>query len=695
MSYHKLLQSVTNISGIADKTSQHLQRLNIVKLVDFLLHIPFRVLNVKINPPVYGFEDGDVLLLKVRLLDLPERPLHHAKSRVKILCKYDKIIIELVFFNFFPNYALPKLNAVEELYVYGKVQRKFGVTSIAHPKFIFEKDPNIENCIPIYHLTYGLVNDQICKWVRIALNAVPQDQDLLPHELIGRELSGVSLYQAFWNLHNPSNQNVLDPNSKYIERIAFDELLAHQLAIYILRNSQVRNHGISFINNGELINAALKQLPFKLTIDQQKVLDEIISDQAASRQMMRLVQGDVGSGKTAVALLAAVNAIASGDYQVAIMSPLDILANQHFEFFCKILEPLNIKVVLLTGKIKGKEREDALRRISNGEVSVVIGTHALFQEKAQFSKLGLVIIDEQHRFGVDQRMRLLAKGFNSDMLMLTATPIPRTLTQIMYADLDLSTISAKPPGRVPIKTSITSMQHLDKIIDSLPNIMHKGEKIYWICPLIEEAIEESKSKQASVEERYQMLSQRFGSTVGYMHGKLSAHEKQSILENFCTGDMQILVATTVIEVGIDIKDATVIVIENAEGYGLSQLHQLRGRVGRANLESYCILLYSQNCSKDAVVRLATLKDTDDGFKIADTDLKLRGGGDLAGTKQSGVPDFRICNLYHHSHLAMKANALAKKILAGVNYEYEQLDEKYKILMRIYNKTYNVELHNIY
>lgn len=684
MSYNKLLADVTSLTGISEKVSSHLERLGISRVIDFLFHLPHRVMAVKRNPPINALDNGDIVLLKVHLLEIPERPLYGARSKFKILCRYDKIIIELVFFNFYPAYAIPKLNSAQQFYVYGKIQRKFGITSISHPKFIFRASPEIPGLIPVYHLTYGLVNEQLCKWTQIALDLLPKDEDLFDSEIIN-EIKRVSLYQALYHLHNPKSQQVIEPNSQYVERLAFDELLAHQLAIHILRNNELRDSGIAFVNDGKLVQKVTEGLPFELTNNQKQVIEEIRIDQLSSKQMMRLVQGDVGSGKTAVALIAAVNAIASGEYQVAIMAPLDILANQHFEFFKKVLDQLSIKTVLLTGKVKGKERKQVLEEIEKGQASIIIGTHALFQEQARFNQLGLIIIDEQHRFGVEQRMSLLAKGNRCDMLMLTATPIPRSLTQIIYADLDLSIISEKPPGRVPIKTSVTSMDHIDEVIESLGRIMSKGEKVYWICPLIEEnAEDENWAKPISVDQRYKSLAEKFNGQVGFMHGKLLGSEKKEILDKFRDGSIKILVATTVIEVGIDIKDATVMVIENAEAYGLAQLHQLRGRVGRSNLQSYCILLYSKRCSKAGLVRLAVLRETEDGFKIADEDLRLRGGGDLVGNKQSGMPEFKICNLYYHSHLASKANEIAKQILSKVGYRFEVLDEKYKILISFYN-----------
>jgi len=684
MSYKKLLSSVTSFAGISDKFAAHLARLNITRAIDFLLHLPHRVREVKINPSCGNIIDGDSLLLKVQLLEIPEKPLYRSRAKFKILCQYNQIIIELVFFNFYPGFAVTKLNSISEFYVYGNVQRKFGVTSISHPKFIFSAHPGVERLIPVYHLTYGIVNEQMHKWACSALDLLKNCDDVLDANL-KEFVRGVSFYEAIHNIHRPQNHLSILPNSKFVERLAFDELLAHQLAINILRNNALKNQGIAFTNDGKLVHQIIETMPFQLTANQNKVIAEIKSDQESAKQMMRLVQGDVGSGKTAVAMAAAAHAIASGDYQVAIMAPLDILASQHYEFFRNILEPLGIKVALFTGKIKGKERIKVLSEIASGESRIIIGTHALFQEKAEFNKLGLIIIDEQHRFGVNQRMSLLAKGYNSDMLMLTATPIPRTLTQIIYADLDLSIITQKPPGRIPIKTSVTSASHLEQVIESLGRVINRGEKIYWICPLIEEGEGETDEFRAtSIEERHKVLAKKFPGVTGYLHGKLSTNEKNAILENFNQGELKLLVATTVIEVGIDIKDATVIIIENAEGYGLSQLHQLRGRVGRSHLESFCILLYSRRCSKDAVTRLAVLRETDDGFKIADEDLKLRGGGDLAGTKQSGLPEFKICNLYFHSHLAAAANEQAKKILAQVDYKYELLDERYKTLIQIYN-----------
>jgi ATP-dependent DNA helicase RecG len=689
MNFIKLLSKITSVPKVSDKISLHLARLKISRIIDVLLHIPSKLNQIKIDPPYLSINSGDNVSLEVSLDELPvDRRFAPKKASFRIICSYENKPISLVFFNYYPNYIIPKLTAQKTFRISGKVEKYLGQISIAHPKFIFNFNRPSTCFEPVYPLTYGLVSEQISNFAKYALSLIKPEDDLLNKEIIS-SLQLPSIYTCFEKIHHPETLSAIDPTSPYIRRLAFDELLAHQLAINLLRNNNIRNNGIAFINDGKLVEKILASLPFTLTNNQQQAIAEIFADQNSSSQMMRLIQGDVGSGKTAVALAAAINVIASGDYQVAIMAPLDILANQHFVFIKQVLEKFQIEVALLTGKVKGKARTKCLADIASGKTKIVIGTHALFQEKAIFHNLGLIIIDEQHRFGVNQRLELLSKGCNSDMLMLTATPIPRTLSQIIYADLDVSLIKEKPPGRIPIKTVVTSQKHLDELVQSVTNAIKKGEKIYWLCSTISESedSEEQNSyleKPTSVEERYKFLEKLFGQQVGFIHGKLKSAEKEQTLEDFNIGITRLLVATTVIEVGIDVKDATIIIIENAERYGLAQLHQLRGRVGRGSIKSFCILLYSKQASKDSLKRLAVLKDTEDGFLISEEDLKIRGGGDIAGYKQSGLPDFKICNLYFHAHLAADANNLAKKILSEVNYNYESLAQNYKILMEIYN-----------
>ena len=688
MKFKKLLANITTIPKIAEKTAAHLGRLKLLRIIDILLFIPHRLNKIKIDPSYNNMIHGEIVSIEVTLDEIGDKPKKNQHRAVfKILCNYQNKPIDLIFFNYYPGYVLEKLAKLLKFRVYGKIERYMGKLCLAHPKFIFSNDIKIANYEPVYHLTYGVVSEQIHNYANYGLSLLSKDDDLLNNEILN-DANLPSLYDCFSNIHNPASTTIIEPNSPYIKRLAFDELLAHQLAIQFLRNNNIRANGISFINDGKMVAEVIKALPFTLTLNQQNVIAEIAIDQKSSNQMLRLVQGDVGSGKTAVALIAAIGAIASGAYQVALMAPLDILANQHYNFFNQILEDLGIKVVLLTGKIKNKARAKILKEIEDGTAQIVIGTHALFQEKAVFKSLGLVIIDEQHRFGVNQRLEMLNKGFNSDMLMLTATPIPRTLCQTIYADLDVSIISEKPPGRIPIKTVIMSDKHLPEIISSVERAVKKGEKVYWLCPLIEESDDELKEtgkiKATSIEARFSSLKDHFADDVGYIHGKLSAHDKELALNKFYTGETKILVATTVIEVGIDVKDATIIIIENAEQYGLAQLHQLRGRVGRGTKESFCILLYSNIFGNKSIERLKILKNTDDGFKISEEDLRIRGGGDIAGLKQSGLPDFKVCNLYYHADLAAKANILAKEILSASNYEYDRLEDNYKILMEVYN-----------
>ncbi len=445
---------------------------------------------------------------------------------------------------------------------------------------------------------------------------------------------------------------------EYIERLAYDEMLANQLALTLMRHKNKKQNGRNFKGNGGLRQKLLSALPFALTGAQKRALDEIYADMATPHRMLRLLQGDVGSGKTIVAALAMLNAVECGA-QAALMAPTEILARQHAESLKPWLDAAGVPFTVLTGRDKGKARETLLRKIADGECRIVIGTHALFQDDIAFADLGLAVIDEQHRFGVQQRLRLSAKGKGVDVLVMTATPIPRTLEMTAYGDMDVSRLNEKPPGRKPVDTRLIPQDRLDAMIEGLARRMQAGARAYWVCPLVEES---ELIDLAAAEARYEILQARFGARAGLIHGRMKPDERDTVMQAFAKGEKTLLVATTVIEVGVNVPEATVMVIEHADRFGLAQLHQLRGRVGRGADASYCFLVYGTPVSETAKARLTLMRDTEDGFLIAEKDLELRGSGDILGTRQSGDQGFRLAELPAHTELLAAARDDARLIL---------------------------------
>jgi len=459
-------------------------------------------------------------------------------------------------------------------------------------------------------------------------------------------------------VHSPQSATDTSPTSKAVERLAFDELLANQLALALIRRARKKAAGRSFIATGAIRRKALAAIPFTLTRAQEAALKEIDSDLAADDRMVRLVQGDVGSGKTIVALLAAATVIEAGA-QAALLAPTEILARQHIETLMPIAEKAGMRIEILTGRDKGMVRKEKLRRLAERQIDLLVGTHALIQEDVAFADLGLVIIDEQHRFGVQQRASLSAKGWRADLLVMTATPIPRTLALTAYGDMDATAIREKPPGRKPVDTRAMPIERLDEIVAAIARVISRGEQAYWVCPLVEES---EIVPMTAAEERFKHLHDVFGDKVGLVHGRMSSAEKDATMDRFHRGALSLLIATTVIEVGVNAPNATVMVIEHAERFGLAQLHQLRGRVGRGDKPSSCLLLYKGPLNETATARLKILRETEDGFLIAEEDLRLRGAGDLLGAAQSGFPRLLFADYAIHNELLSAANDDATMIV---------------------------------
>lgn len=656
----KIFQSVDVLPKIGDKTKAFLAKIGCRKLIDLIFYLPSNLIQIKQYPQIYKIQSGDVVLLDVVIdgWDEEKRSRYVRSKPFKIYCSNDSGKIHLVYFNYLPLYLLNNLKIGDRYFVSGKGERFGNIVQLAHPDFVTKDKTKIQEANEIvYPATLGLNSRQIRKYIFQSLEFLPIIEEWLPHDAVSKQRF-LSFNEAIFKIHHPKNPSDLLPNSNPRKRLAFDEIFASQLAVNLMRIYKNKLKGRKFNFTGEFGKQVLDKLGFVLTNGQKKALEEIAQDQISGDRMIRLIQGDVGSGKTLVALIAMLNVLEIEMVQVCLMAPTDVLANQHFRWISSVLEGSDIQVSLLTGKIIGKKRAEIYQKLRSSEIRILLGTHAIFQSDVEFNDLGLIIIDEQHRFGVEQRASLYNKGNNADLISMTATPIPRTLTLALYGDMDLTQIKDKPAGRIPIHTTIMHVSKINEVVESLKKIIDTGQLVYWICPLIEE----TENSNGAAITRYNILTDIFGPKIGLVHGKLKSDEKEQVISDFSQGNYKILVATTVIEVGIDIKNANIIVIEQAEKFGLSQLHQLRGRVGRGTMKSYCILLYSDQISYIAKQKLKILKETNDGFILAEEDLKLRGAGDIVGTKQSGLPDFKFAEIALHSDFIVQANELARNVI---------------------------------
>jgi len=541
----------------------------------------------------------------------------------------------------------------------GKVEVFNDRMQMTHPDQIAgpEAAESVQTVEPVYPLTAGLTLKTVAKAVQAALQRVPELPEWLDPALKKRE-AWEDWHAALARSHAPHEESDLAPLSPHRRRLAYDELLSNQMAIALVRDRQLKQRGRPLKGDGRLTDKVISSLPFQLTGSQRMALAEIAGDMAAEHRMLRLLQGDVGSGKTVVALLAMLTAVEAG-CQAVLMAPTEILARQHFQTIAPLAEAAGVPLVILTGRDKGKARQAILDGLASGATPLVVGTHALFQEDVAFHDLAMAVIDEQHRFGVHQRLTLTAKGKAVDVLVMTATPIPRTLMLTAYGDMDVSRLTERPPGRQPIETRTLPLDRLPDVVDGIDRALQRGAQVYWICPLVEES---ENSDLAAADDRHRTLQQRFGDKVGLVHGRMKGPDKDRVMASFAAGDLAVLVATTVVEVGVDVPNATVMVIEHAERFGLAQLHQLRGRVGRGSGKSSCLLLWQGPLGETARARLQMLRETDDGFRIAEEDRQLRGAGELLGTRQSGLPEFRLADLAVHDDLLATARDDARLIL---------------------------------
>jgi ATP-dependent DNA helicase RecG len=652
-----LFRGLTSLSGLGPRNGKLVEKLvEGPRIVDLLFHGPVDFIDRRFTCPLSKAPNGKVLTTQVRV------EKHHPNTRkslpYRVECADESGEVMLVFFHAKKGWIEKLLPLGSQRVISGRVEFFQGGAQIVHPEVVAPQErENLETVEPIYPLTAGITNKVLRKAMKSALNYVPKLPEWIDEAHKKRE-EWPNWDEAVRSLHSPDSNKDLEPTSKTRMRLAYDELLANQLTLALVRDRQKKINGRIFKPTGELRGKIEAVLPFNLTNAQARTLAEIDRDMAAPARMLRLLQGDVGSGKTVVAALAMMNAVENGA-QAAIMAPTEILARQHEESLKPWLEAAGVLSITLTGRDKGKTREIMLKQIKDGVAQVVIGTHAIFQADVEYKDLGMVVIDEQHRFGVHQRMELSNKGKGTDVLVMTATPIPRTLALTAYGDLEISKLDEKPPGRIPIETMLFSKEKLDDLVAALKRKIAEGVRIYWVCPLVEES---DILDVAAAEERYDILKVQFGERIGLVHGRLKPNEKDEVMARFANGELDILVATTVIEVGVNVSEATIMVIEHAERFGLSQLHQLRGRVGRGLDQSYCFLVYSGPLGAVAKERLNIMRDIDDGFVIAERDLELRGSGDILGTKQSGVNDFQLADLAVHGDLLATARDDAKLII---------------------------------
>src|SRR5215207_4867287 len=638
-----LFAPATALPGVGPKIEQLLDRLvgepgRPARIVDLLFHLPHGGISRELKGSIAEAPVGETVTLKVRVTEHRPGPPRRGKAPFRILVEDDTGDILLVFFNAHPERIQALLPVGSVRYVSGKIEIWDGYRQMVHPDRILDERrigelPAVE---AVYGLTEGLSTRLVGKFVGAALARVPalpewQDQAFLEQSRF--PAFGEALHQ----LHRPAAAADVSPEaaaaSPAWRRLAYDELLASQLA----RSRMRRLPGRSNAGDGRIAKRITAALPFALTGAQQRALAELRRDMGSDKRMLRLLQGDVGSGKTAVALLAMASAIEAGR-QTAMMAPTEILARQHFERIEPLARKAGLRLALLTGRDKGAERRRVLLGLAEGTIDIAVGTHALFQEGVEFRDLGLAVVDEQHRFGVHQRLALGQKGDAVDILVMTATPIPRTLALTYFGDMDVSVLDEKPPGRKPIATRLVSTERLQEVADAIGRAIKAGDRVYWICPLVAES---ELVDLAAAEDRFAELREVFGDAVGLVHGKLGPRERDAAMARFAAGETAIFVATTVVEVGVDVPEATVMVIEHAERFGLAQLHQLRGRIGRGERASTCLLLYKGPLGPMAKARLEMMRETEDGFRIAEEDLRLRGEGEILGTRQSGLAAFRL------------------------------------------------------
>ena len=655
-----LYKDVQYVKGIGPKKADKLNKLGIFTLKDLLYYFPRQFEDRNNLKKIAQLEDGEKVTIKAVISSINTFSPKEGMTLTKIDVKDETGSAKLVFFN--KSYIKNTFRPGDSILVFGKVKKKFNNLELTscELEYLTNSPKNTCRFMPVYQLTYGVTNKEIMSIIRTVL----EDKELIIQEYMPQRIIEkyrlCSIDFAVRNIHSPSSKESL---KIALYRIVFEELLILQLGLFVFKSGRNKEDGIKFETSKDL-KKIISALPFKLTKAQNRALDEIIQDMNLEKIMNRLVQGDVGSGKTVVALLALANCVLNG-YQGALMAPTEILAGQHYISLTESLKDFGINVGLLIGSLTKKQKDTVLEQIKNNEIDILIGTHALIEDKVEFNNIGLVITDEQHRFGVMQRSKLSLKGANPDILVMTATPIPRTLALILYGDLDISIIDELPPGRQPIETIAIEKSKRDRAYNNLVRReVESGRQVYIVCPLVEES--EAIEAKSAVELVEELRAEYFHDLrLGLLHGKMKSSEKDEVMRLFKNKEIDILVSTTVIEVGVNVPNATLMIIENAERFGLAQLHQLRGRVGRGSHKSYCVLIYE---SKTDVCRqrMAIMEETNDGFKISEKDLEIRGPGEFFGTRQHGLPELKVANLFKHIKILKLAQQEARYILGEDN-----------------------------
>ena len=669
--YKYLLSNLSSLQGVGVKTTNLLKKKKINNIFDLIWKLPKSYTDRSFSSKIKDLKIGENQTITIT----PQKFLFPRVRNLpnKVLCSDETGEINCIFFNSYEGYVRKILPLGKKITISGKIGYFRNKYQLTNPKYISEDSLLIKQKHNIYSLTEGISEKLYNKIIDQIINKLPILIEWHSSKILNN-FNNISWNESIKELHKPENIGKFKRN--FYQRLAFDEIFSTFLV-----NSEIRKKIKKIKKKRKLLdktkqNKIINKLEFTLTNDQKKTLEEINNDLSSTNKMFRLLQGDVGSGKTIVSLIAAYNSINSG-FQVAVMAPTEILARQHYNFAKKIF-PKQVNIELISGKSEYKTKKEILKKLAENEIDIIFGTHAIFQKKVNFNNLGLIIIDEQHKFGVNQRKLLSDKGGNNcDVLLMTATPIPRTLTMTFYGDMDLSIIREKPKSRKPIKTYSKLESKIDDVIKFIKKEIKSGNQIFWVCPLIEES---KKLDHSSAVKKFEYLEKLFPNQVSLLHGKTDLNDKEIILDNFLKNKFQILVSTTIIEVGIDFPNANVIIIENANKFGLSQLHQLRGRVGRGSKESTCVLMFKSNLSENAKKRINILKDSNDGFYISEEDMKIRGFGDILGFKQSGIKNFKLADPVHNSDLLL----LAEKEIRRIEKRNEDIS-KFKPLIKLYDR----------
>lgn len=687
--HYFLFESIEKLKGIGSSFGEYFAKLVTGNRVfDLLLHFPNNIEKVNIFPNLYQVHDQELVMLK-GIVENHQKPAKSSQP-YKIICYNPTGYFSLVFFKIYPS-QIEKLAIGKEIVAMGKIQKHLNDNQINHPQYVEEisKIAQIPNHNVIYPLSQKISNKFVAQKIQEILKQLPKSCEEWINDDIIKQYDFPSFYNSLRIIHNPIFEGDLNPQNPAYQRLAYDEILASQLATILAKNRQKDYKNFNQPNDN-LGKKFIKTLPFQLTNAQLSTINEIDQEIFSNKKITRLIQGDVGSGKTVVAIYASLQNINQGK-QACILVPTTVLAKQHFNYFSKLLKDFSLNIALLTSANTKKQKKILCDDLANGKINILITTHAVLEDDVRFNNLGLAIIDEQHRFGVLQRLRIVEKGQNVDLILMSATPIPRSLMLGLYGDMDISIINEKPQNRQSIETLIMSQNKASEIHEAVKRtILHK-EKIYWICPSIDEDEENADNDLVAVKQKYQEICNIFGEKkVALLHGKMKEKDKEKIMQEFANTEHdqenapQIMVATTVIEVGIDVPSATLIIIENSEHFGLAQLHQLRGRVGRSDKKSFCILLYGKKYGAKSRQRLSILRESNDGFYIAEEDLKMRGSGELLGTKQSGFPEFYVADLNYHHIFFKPAHLQAQEILKNDKNLSQTTSKKYKFLLKLYN-----------